>query len=129
MRFRQARAWFGRAHRADACPDELFKLACDSMVQLNDIGIKALPLDKLLVDYLCQGYAITGPLDHTGALSFAAADMWNTLSGPGTLRAGPGKVVGSQALALVSGVVRVGGAISAALNAPIPETKFGIFRM
>ena len=94
-------------------------------VQLNDIGIKALPLDKLLVDYLCQGYAITGPLDLTGALSFAAADMWNTLSGPGTLRAGPGKVVGSQALALVSGVVRVGGAISAALSAEVPAIATG----
>jgi hypothetical protein len=94
-------------------------------VQLNDIGIKALPLDKLLVDYLCQGYAITGPLDLTGALSFAAADMWNTLSGPGTLRAGPGKVVGAQALSLVSGVVRVGGAISAALNAEVPAIAAG----
>lgn len=94
-------------------------------VQLNDIGIKALPLDKVLVEYLCQGYAITGPLDLTGALSFAAADMWNTLSGPGTLRAGPGKVVGTQALALLSGIVRVGGAISAALNAEVPAISAG----
>lgn len=94
-------------------------------VQLNDVGIKALPLDKLLVDYLCQGYAITGPLDLTGALSFAAADMWNTLSGPGTLRAGPGKVVGRQALALLSGVVRVGGAISQALNTEVPAIAAG----
>ena len=94
-------------------------------VQLNDIGIKALPLDKVLVDYLCQGYAITGPLDLTGALSFAAADMWNTLSGPGTLRAGPGKVVGAQALALVSGVVRVGGAISTAVDADVPVIAAG----
>jgi hypothetical protein len=94
-------------------------------VQLNDIGIKALPLDKLLVDYLCQGYAITGPLDLTGALSFSAADMWNTLSGPGTLRAGPGKVVGSQALALASNVVRVGGANSPALNAEVPAIAAG----
>ena len=94
-------------------------------VQLSDIGLKALPLDTLLVDYLCQGYAITGPLDLTGALSFAAADLWNTLSGPGTLRAGPGKVVGTQALALVSGVVRVGGAISQALNAEVPAIAAG----
>lgn len=100
-------------------------LARGVRVQLNDIGIKALPLDKLLVDYLCQGYAITGPLDLTGALSFAAADMWNTLSGPGTLRAGPGKVVGTQALALVSGIVRVGGAISAALNSELPALGAG----
>jgi hypothetical protein len=100
-------------------------LAQATRVQVNDIGIKALPLDKVLVDYLCQGYAITGPLDLTGALSFATADMWHTLSGPGTLRAGPGKVVGSQALALVGGVVRLGGAISSALNADVPAIAAG----
>jgi AsmA family/AsmA-like C-terminal region len=94
-------------------------------VQANDIGIKAVPLEKVLVDYLCQGYAITGPLDLTGALSFTTADMWNTLSGPGTLRAGPGKVVGPQALALVSGVVNVGGAISSALGAELPNVGAG----
>ena len=38
-------------------------------VQLADLDIKALPLEKVLVDYLCQGYAITGPLDLTGALT------------------------------------------------------------
>jgi hypothetical protein len=100
-------------------------LAQATRVQVNDIGIKALPLDKVLVDYLCQGYAITGPLDLTGALAFATADMWHTLSGPGTLRAGPGKVVGSQALALVGGVVRLGGAISSALNADVPAIAAG----
>ncbi|HEX3176429.1 MAG TPA: AsmA-like C-terminal region-containing protein [Methylomirabilota bacterium] len=94
-------------------------------VQVNDIGIKNLPLDTVLVNYLCQGYAITGPLDLTGALSFSAADLWNTLSGPGTLRAGPGKVVGPQALALVGSVVRVGGAITAALNADVPAIAAG----
>lgn len=30
------------AHRADACPPELFQIACDSMVQLNDIGRDAM---------------------------------------------------------------------------------------
>ena len=81
-------------------------------VQLGDLGLKALPLERVLVDFLCQGYAITGPLDLTGGLSFAVADVLNTLSGPGQLRAGPGKVVGSQALALIGGVVRVGGKTS-----------------
>jgi AsmA protein len=91
-------------------------------VQMSDLGIKALPLDKVLVDFLCQGYAVTGPMDLTGALTFAAADVWNTLSGPGQLRIGPGKVVGSQALALVGGVVRLGGAVSALLSADLPRT-------
>ncbi len=30
------------AHRADACPDEVFKTACASMIQLNDIGRDAM---------------------------------------------------------------------------------------
>ncbi|HEU5322545.1 MAG TPA: AsmA family protein, partial [Methylomirabilota bacterium] len=85
-------------------------------VQLSDIAVRALPLEKLLVDYLCQGYAITGPLDLTGGAEFSLADLWSTLSGPGTLRAGPGKVVGSQALALLGGVARVAGAVSGLLG-------------
>ncbi|HEV8473224.1 MAG TPA: AsmA-like C-terminal region-containing protein [Methylomirabilota bacterium] len=93
-------------------------------VQMNDLGIKALPLDKVLVDFLCQGYAVTGPLDLTGALGFSPSDVFNTLTGPGQLRIGAGKVVGSQALALLGSVVRVGGAVSSLLNADLPTTIF-----
>jgi hypothetical protein len=93
-------------------------------VELAELAIKALPLEKVLVDYLCQGYAITGPLDLTGALAFEAKDMVNTLSGPGQLRVGRGKVVGPQALALIGSVVRVGGAISSLLAADLPPTVF-----
>ncbi len=93
-------------------------------VQLADLGIKTLPLEKVLVDYLCQGYAITGPLDLTGGLAFDAADMLNTLTGPGQMKVGRGKVVGSQAIALIGSVVRVGGAISALLSADVPAETF-----
>ena len=93
-------------------------------VKLGDLGIKALPLEKVLVDYLCQGYAITGPLDLTGGVDFDVADMLNTLNGPGQLKVGRGKVVGSQALALIGSVVRVGGAISALLSADVPSSTF-----
>jgi AsmA-like C-terminal region len=93
-------------------------------VQLADLAIKTLPLEKVLVDYLCQGYAITGPLDLTGGLSFDAGDMLNTLSGPGQMKVGRGKVVGSQALALIGSVVRVGGAVSALLSADLPANTF-----
>jgi uncharacterized protein YhdP len=60
-------------------------------------------------------------MDLTGALTFAAADVWNTLTGPGQLRIGPGKVVGAQALSLVGGVVRLGGAVSSLLSADLPR--------
>ena len=93
-------------------------------VRLADLGIKTLPLEKVLVDYLCQGYAITGPLDLTGGLAFDAGNMLGTLTGPGQMKVGRGKVVGSQALALIGSVVRVGGAISALLSADLPTRMF-----
>lgn len=93
-------------------------------VQLNDLALKDVPLDKVLVDFMCQGYAVTGPLDLTGSLAFDPADLFKTLSGPGQFRIGPGKVVGSQALALVGGVVRLGGAISSLLSADLPSSLF-----
>jgi len=89
--------------------------------QISDLGIKAVPLEKVLVDYLCEGYAITGPLDLAGGATFSAQDLWHTLSGPGTLKIGHGKVVGRQALALLSGIVRVGGAVSALLSNDLPN--------
>jgi len=96
-------------------------LAPGLQVQLTDLAIKALPLEKALVDYLCQGYAITGPMDLTGATSFSAHDVYHTLSGPGTLKIGRGKVVGPRALALLGGIVRVGGAVSSLLSSDVPN--------
>jgi hypothetical protein len=93
-------------------------------VQLDDLAIKALPLEKVLVDFLCLGYAVSGPADLTGALAFAVTDPRNTLSGTGELRIGPGRVVGRQIRALIGGVVRVGGAISSLLSADVPASLF-----
>jgi len=98
-----------------------FALTPGMRVQVSDLGIKGVALEKVLVDYLCEGYAITGPLDLTGGATFSAQDLWHTISGPGTLKVGHGKVVGRQALALVSGIVRVGGAVSSLLSADIPN--------
>jgi AsmA protein len=96
-------------------------LAPGMQVQLTDLAIKGLPLEKALVDYLCQGYAITGPMDLTGATSFSAHDVYHTLSGPGALKIGRGKVVGPRALALLGGIVRVGGAVSSLLSSDVPN--------
>ena len=93
-------------------------------VRLDDLAVKALPLEAVLVDFLCQGYAVSGPLDLTGALSFAAARPLETLSGPGSLKIGAGKIVGRQALNLISGVVRVGGTVSSLLTADLPASTF-----
>jgi hypothetical protein len=100
--------------------------ALDDAVQLTfgDLAIKGVPLEKVLVDYLCQGYAVTGPLELTGTMSMRPADMWKTLSGSGKFSIGAGKIVGSQALALLGGVTRVGGAVSSILNADLPPSLF-----
>ena len=89
-------------------------------VQLGDLAIKALPVEKILVDFICQGYAVAGPLDLTGALSASATDLWNTLGGSGQLRLGPGKVVGPQALALIGTLMQIAGPVSSALAADVP---------
>jgi hypothetical protein len=90
-------------------------------VQLGDLAIKALPVEKILVDFICQGYAVAGPLDLTGALSASATDLLNTLGGSGQLRLGPGKVVGPQALALIGTLTQIAGAVSSALAADVPK--------
>jgi len=90
-------------------------------VQLTDLAIKALPLEKALVDYLCQGYAITGPMDLTGATSFSAHDVYHTLSGPGTLKIGRGKVVGRGRSRSWAVSWRVGGAVSSLLSSDVPN--------
>jgi hypothetical protein len=85
-------------------------------IELGDIGIKAVPIEKLLVDFLCQGYAVTGPFDLTGHTSARLSQLWTTLNGAGQLRLGPGKVVGPQALALLNNVVGVAGAVESVLS-------------
>jgi len=79
-----------------------------ALLRVSDLSIRALPLGTVLVNYLCQGYAVTGPLDLTGEASARPAALWATLSGSGHLRVGPGKVVGPEALKLLGAVMRVG---------------------
>jgi hypothetical protein len=92
-------------------------------MELADLVLKTVPLDKVLVDFLCEGYAVTGPLDLTGTLSMRGKEMLKTLSGSGRLAIGPGKVVGAQALALLDGVVRAGGTLSSLLAGDVPTAS------
>ena len=82
---------------------------------LRDIQVKGMQLEPVLVDYLCQRNAVTGPLDLTGEATLRLPDALPTLNGSGRLQIGAGRVIGpdllealSQALALtdlVSGVL------------------------
>lgn len=94
------------------------------LLSLKEITIKALPLAPVLVDYLCQGYAVSGPLDLTGELSARPANVLGTMNGQGQLKIGAGKVVGPAALALMGGVVRLAGGLSSALSVDLPVSLF-----
>jgi len=85
------------------------------VARLRDVTVKGVQLEPVLVDYLCQRNAVTGPLDLTGEASLRLPEMLPTLNGSGRLRIGAGRVIGpdllhalGQALALtdlVSGVL------------------------
>ncbi len=92
--------------------------------ELSDLVLKAIPLERVLADFLCQGYALAGPLDLTGMLGLSPTDPWHTLWGNGQLRIGEGKVVGPRALALLGDIARVGGAVSSVLSRDVPASMF-----
>ncbi len=94
------------------------------LLSLKEITIKALPLAPFLVDYLCQGYAVSGSLDLTGELSAHPANVLRTMNGQGQLKIGAGKVVGPAALALMGGVARLAGGLSSVLNVDLPLSLF-----
>jgi hypothetical protein len=94
-------------------------------VELADLDVQRLPLHVVLVDFLCQGYAVTGSLDLTGALALRPAEIWTSLAGDGRVSIGRGKVVGSRALALLGDVTRVGGALSSLLRSDAPGSLTG----
>lgn len=81
-------------------------------VALRDISVKGVELGPVLVDYLCQPYAITGRLELTGEAAFTAGEPLKTAAGTGQLRIGRGRVVGAAALGLLRDVVTVAGVVA-----------------
>ena len=88
------------------------------VLSAKDVSLKGVELAPLLVDYLCQPYAVTGPLEHQGDLAFTVAAPLTTAEGSGRLRIGRGKVVGEAALALLRDVVTIAGVV-----APLAEGR------
>jgi hypothetical protein len=82
-------------------------------LELRDLKVTGVDLKPVLVDYLCFGYAVTGPLELAGDTSLRPDDPWRTLNGAGRFRIGPGKVVGSGILELMNDAMRVRGALAA----------------
>jgi AsmA protein len=95
-------------------------LGAGPLVTVKEINVKGLELGPVLVDYLCDPFAVSGPLDLTGEASLRTADPWRTLNGAGHLRIGPGKVVGAELLGLINSVVGLADEVTAALRSGRP---------
>jgi AsmA protein len=91
---------------------------------LKNINVKGVELGPILVDFFCQPYAVTGPLDLTGEASLHPADPWQTLNGAGRLRIGAGRVMGREVVTLVREVVALAG-VAAAVLAPEQRVRSG----
>jgi AsmA protein len=87
-------------------------------LEIADLVVKGVAVERVLVDFLCQRYAVTGPLSHQGRATAQRRDPWSTLGGAGSVKVGPGKIVGPQAVALVDGIARLAGGVSALLQGP-----------
>ena len=90
------------------------------VVTLKDIKVQGVELEPILVGFLCQSHAVTGPMDLTGSASLRADDPWRTVNGSGRLRLGPGKVTGRDVVPIVNQVVGLAGVASAVLD---PERR------
>jgi AsmA-like protein len=90
--------------------------------ELSDLVVERVPIERVLVDFLCQDYAVAGPVDLTATLALSPDDPLRTLSGRGRLHVGAGHVVGARALSLLGGLARVGSSVSVTLGADLPAT-------
>ncbi|HWN15815.1 MAG TPA: AsmA-like C-terminal region-containing protein, partial [Candidatus Dormibacteraeota bacterium] len=70
----------------------------------------------VLVDYLCQRNAVTGPLDLTGELSLRLPEALPTLAGSGRLSIGAGRVVGPDLLNAVGQALALTDLVAATLT-------------
>ena len=84
---------------------------------LKDIKVTGVELGPILSDFLCQPYAVTGPMDLTGEASLRPADPWRTASGAGRFKVGPGKVMGKDVVNLVNEIAALSDVASAVLSA------------
>jgi len=85
-------------------------------VTLRDIDVKGVQLEPILVGYLCQRNAVTGPLDLTGEASGHLPDLLPGLNGSGRLSIGAGRVVGPDLLKALSQALSLTDLVSAVLE-------------
>ena len=83
---------------------------------LRDITVKGVQLEPVLVDYLCQRNAVTGPLDLTGEASLRPSEALPTLNGSGRVHIGAGRVIGPDLLNALGQALALTDLVSGALD-------------
>jgi hypothetical protein len=83
---------------------------------LRDIAVKGMQLEPVLVDYLCQRNAVTGPLDLTGEATLRLPEPLPTLRGSGRLQIGAGRVIGPDLLEALTQALALTDLVSTALE-------------
>lgn len=73
---------------------------------VSDISVRGVSLAPVLGDFLCHGYAVTGPLDLSASVTARTPDVLRSASGEGRFSIGRGHVVGPRALDLFRHVAR-----------------------
>ncbi len=92
-----------------------------ALLTLADIKIAGLPLQPILQDYLCQSFAVSGPLDLTGQLAMRTADVFRTMNGTGQFKVGSGRVIGEGALRVVRDVLSAGNVLDMTLRGKLAD--------
>jgi hypothetical protein len=90
-------------------------------IRLTDVRLQGVAAEPILVDFLCQPYAVTGRLDAAGEGSFAGTgqDLLRSARGTWQVQVGPGRLVGPAIVTLLAGAVRVGTAVT---SGPFPAS-------
>jgi AsmA protein len=94
----------------------LVALGSPRVATLRGIQVKGVQLEPVLVDYLCQRNAVTGPLDLTGEMSLRLPEALPTLAGSGRLSIGAGRVVGPDLLKAVGQALALTDLVGSALT-------------
>jgi AsmA protein len=87
-----------------------------AVMTLRDIAVKSVQLEPVLVGYLCQGNAVTGPLDLAGEASLRLPVGLATLDGSGRLQVGAGRVIGPDLLQALSQTLALTDLVSTTLE-------------
>jgi AsmA protein len=78
----------------------------DVRVVVSDIAVRGVSLEPVLVEFLCDGYAVTGRLDLSAAMTLRVPDAATSVTGEGRFQIGRGRVVGRRALQLFGEIVK-----------------------